>query len=529
MLATTDTATVPWESPDGVTSQKLTATLLGFLDTATTSMGRATHYNTREEQQKAELAAHQELLLLDRDLYACLLMLPGVLDRASQVGVKNLLGTRAGPDRKLLSPTQERMVVNRLVQNLPPQRTLKMFDAFRVGAEGLPKANNARTRKIVLETILTSGSLELWAVKYRKKTRRALTHVWGERRTGIIRAIVARDGRTWTSREGAFLRKNVLRYVPKATPKKERDVLQCVAFILGVKEKGSLPLLKAFEAAKLKLADGKRLPPEVLEGIRGTYHKDTAKEEILKLTAKTMTATQKVQVQKRAKAAGVKVEFDPSRADALKLYIYAFENGVTSEIEVALQDKAQKAAASFPFRFQRIGILVDASRSMMGHITQPLRPMAGALATRDMLIHTADSTTVVYAGGALPPSGEHTSLVAPEGATSLAGGFATLLQDAPDAVFVISDGYENAPAGRFAETVEGARKLGINVPIYHLNPVFAAEAKGVRSLGGTGVHTLPINDPVALGTSLIRGYLESDPVTGVRLLLGMALPQLGGS
>ena len=65
--------------------------LTAFLDVATTSHGRATHYNTRAEQQAAEMSAHDRLLELDRSVYAAFLTLPGLSDRSVQVGTRNAL------------------------------------------------------------------------------------------------------------------------------------------------------------------------------------------------------------------------------------------------------------------------------------------------------------------------------------------------------------------------------------------------------------------------------------------------------
>ena len=53
-------------------------------------------------------------------------------------------------------------------------------------------------------------------------------------------------------------------------------------------------------------------------------------------------------------------------------------------------------------------------------------------------------------------------------------------------VFVLTDGYENAPAGRFAEVVRAVRQMGVETPIHQFSPVFAAEARGIRSLCGDG-------------------------------------------
>ena len=85
-----------WEPKGRLTPKKAGETVCAFLDTATTSFGRATHYNTRQEQQAAELTAHDALLTMDRDVYAVLMGLPGVTDRARQIGLKKLLSSKRG-------------------------------------------------------------------------------------------------------------------------------------------------------------------------------------------------------------------------------------------------------------------------------------------------------------------------------------------------------------------------------------------------------------------------------------------------
>ena len=392
---------------------------------------------------------------------------------------------------------------------------LKLIDALRIGNQelGLRKANNSRTRKLILRTLLSSPRIQLWAVKYRTKMQRALTHAWGQRMTSIIRSILSKGPTVRSAKENSILEKNIARYAEENL----RVALESVGFVLGIRDRLSLPLFKAFVDAKKDLKKGKALPPEVLEGIRSIYHKDVAKEKIIELTKDTMSKGQKLTVQKRAKAAGVKVSMDPKDYDPVRLYIYAFEQGMTSEIRAALDAKAEEAAKRFPAVYGSVGILIDASASMFGDKTQALRPMASALALRDMLQRTGDSNHVVYAGGSFD------DMVRPAGDTSLADGLVDLLETAPDTIFVISDGYENTPAGRFAEVVDQVREIGINTPIYHLNPVFAAEAQGVRELSTGKIPTLPVKDPTGLGTTFVRGMIEADPVRGINTLVKMAL------
>lgn len=510
VMVTTLRAPLAWVPNSDVTA--LAAAALRFLDTASTAFGRATAYNDRQEAQDAELAVHDALLSADRRLYALLLTLPGVTDRARQVGVKNLLGVRGDVDLET-----ERAVLAELVAELPPQRVFKLFVALRAGDEkaGIHRANNARTRKLILRVILGSPKLELWAVKYRTKMAESLTHAWGVRTTSILRAILTRASSEWTSKELTIVRKAIDRFAHDV-----EKARACVAFVLRAPVRPTLRLLAAYESAKTDLALGKRLPLEVLEGIRSTFHKDVPSASLLALTKDTLTTAQRMSVQRRAATADVDVQMDPTAYDAVRLYLYAFEMGMTREILEALMAKAKRAAATLRLGYARIGVLLDASGSMAGSREQPLRPMATALAIRDVLAHAADAT-IVRAGGDADGV-----LVRPSGSTSLAEGLVELIAAKVDAVFIVSDGYENRPAGRFAEVVTAIRNMGIATPIFHLNPVFAAEVAGTRSLA-SAVPTLPVRAPEALGLAFIRGLLEAEPRRGLDALVGLALPLLG--
>jgi hypothetical protein len=63
------------------------------------------------------------------------------------------------------------------------------------------------------------------------------------------------------------------------------------------------------------------------------------------------------------------------------------------------------------------------------------------------------------------------------------------------------------------------RKIGVEIPIYHLNPVPAAETGSVRQLAPNLVPTMPVQNPNAFGAALLREALEQDPLAGVRALL----------
>jgi hypothetical protein len=518
-----------WEPPARIGNEAIKTVVCGFLDTVTTSFGRATHYNSREEQQKAELSSHSNMLKFDRSLYTVFLTLPGVTTRSSQIGVKTLLGTPRTKEDGFLNADLERKAIEWLVSNTLPQRVLKMFQAFCIGDEslGIRKANNARTRKLILRTILNAPNLELWSVKYRKKVKAALTHAWGERRTSIIKAILAKPIAAWNLKEEKIIATNIVKhaaYLESSIPENLFHTYEYISFILGnAHPLGLRPrsaLISSFFKARNALFNGKCLPPEVLEGIRSTYHQNAPKETVIELTSKSMTKTQRLQVQKRADSAGIKVDMDPRDYDPIQLYIYAFENGMTEEIETVLQNKAYNAACNFPAKYNKIGILVDTSKSMEGDETQKLRLQAAVLAMRDVLQQTASTATTWYCGdsGAVLPR--------PRGATALAVTLLKALSEKPDAVFILSDGYENSPAGRTHEVIGKLRQIKNTTPIYHINPVYAAEVGSVKELAPGLVPTLPVNDPKALGTAFVRGLLEVEPIKGINALLSIALPQL---
>lgn len=484
-----------------------------FLDTAATATARATFYNTRSEQEAAVESVHRELFEMDRGVYAVSLMLPGLTDFSRQIGTVRLLRS-AQSSTGLLSAEQEATVVRGLMRALPPQRMLKMFGMLRAD-----RVNNARTRRLILSTILTADNLEFWSVKYRRKLATALIHAWGRRTASIVRAVLAKPAEDRTDKERRIVQRHVGRFIDSDLVDR---VEQCVRFILGDEEGVTLRRLAAYRDAKCDLASGRSLPFETLEGLRSRFHPDKSSAEVLELTKSQLTSGQKIGLQRKAKEADVEVEFDPASYDAVRLYVYAYEMGLSEAIRAELARKARSTAARLPVRFQHAGILLDVSASMMGHDTQAMRPISVALALRDVLAETAERSTIVTSDGRVAPTAE---LIEPAGDTSLAAGLIALLKREPDVVFVLTDGYENAPAGRFAEVIRAVRQMGVETPIHQFSPVFAAETRGIRSLSDA-VPGLPVSKPEAIGLGLLKALFEADLDRGVAALMGMVAPAI---
>ncbi|MEZ0368250.1 MAG: VWA domain-containing protein [Candidatus Sericytochromatia bacterium] len=490
-------------------SQELASAVRGFLDVLATATARASFYNSQSEQIAATRAVHSRLLGLDRALYALLLGLDGSTDFNRQLGIELLLQgpLLQGPGGGQLSPVQEDRLLDWLLAQLPPQRVLKLFVQLRQARLG-----GARARRLMLRWLLQPEKLELWAVRYRRKLRLVLEHALGKRNSGVLRSILSKEARS--AKENRLLRAAIGRRLPEA----QRDrVYECLGFILGLEQQLSLPKLMAYHQAKSDLTAGRRLPLETLEGLRSVYHKAVPSARVLEICRETLTDGQKIGLQRRAAAAGVAVGFDPLRYSPLKLYLYAFEQGLGAEVAAALRQKA--AEVRLPLALGHLGLLLDASASMWGDASQRLRPMASALALRDLLCAAAQQSTVICAGGQALDG-----MIFPEGATALAEGLLQLVQAGAELIVILSDGYENSPAGRVAEVMHGLRQIGIQTPVLQISPVLAAESQGVRALAPGLIDCLPVAEPAALGLGLIRLLLAKDPVQALNGLLGL-LPQ----
>ena len=225
-----------------------------FLDTAATATARATFYNTRAEQETAMRQIHQELMALDRGVYLAALLLPGLTDFSRQLGTVLLLSTPPATDGRPTSH-EESALIGRLIDRLPPQRMLKLFGMLR-----REKITNARTRRLILSTLVGSKSLEFWAVKYRRKLETALIHAWGRRTASILRAVLARPVAERSPKERQIVQRQLGQFVSDDMPRAE----ECVRFILGDTRELTLNRLLAYTAARSDLESGRTLPFETL-------------------------------------------------------------------------------------------------------------------------------------------------------------------------------------------------------------------------------------------------------------------------
>jgi hypothetical protein len=390
--------------------------------------------------------------------------------------------------------------------------------------------NNSRTRKLILRFILNSPKLEFWSTKYRAKISNALKHAWGERMYGILHTILDKDGRKWTKKDKDIVQDNIIRYAfPQRKPNKQEEtyLLDIIRFLLHIENTNmSGKYIKSYIQAKENIQKGNLLTRQTLEGIRSIYHPDIPKEKVLEITSKVASSGEKMRMQKKSKEAkekgfSVDTEFDPNAIDSVKLYIYGYEMGFTEEIKETLDKKAKKAADQVSMSFSKLGIIVDCSRSQFGNMEQKLRPMAITLATRDMLKHLSEKEAeIVYISG----KGSEFNPT-PYGETSIAKSLVEVLKKNVDSVFILTDGYENSPAGMTNKVVKSLRNMGDDTPIYQITPTMSADSQGVRKLSDY-ISTMSISKPEGIALSIMKSAFEIDVEKAVAGLKNMTLAKL---
>src|SRR5262249_14348723 len=132
-------------------------------------------------------------------------------------------------------------------------------------------------------------------------------------------------------------------------------------------------------------------------------------------------------------------------------------------------------------------------------------PAALGLALTALLRDRVRDVRLYQVGGDRPLNGS--AFARPQGATDLATAVLAAALDRPSAVLVFTDGYENARQGDTAAVVEGLRRLGHDVPVYQVVPLFAATEDLTRRQLGPAIPLVPVGNEQAIGELLARVFL----------------------
>lgn len=179
-----------------------------------------------------------------------------------------------------------------------------------------------------------------------------------------------------------------------------------------------------------------------------------------------------------------------------------------AELTRALRTAARRAAGPYTGTWGRVAAVLDDSYSSSGSGEKRRRPLATALSCHFLLdaLAAPGSYTPLWTSGCVDPL-----LVRPYGPTPLGTRIIDALDQAPDRLVIVSDGWDNAPPGLAGEVLRVWRtrldREGRTSAV-HLNPVYDADGFDVRRLAPS-VPTAGIRDaedlPAAGGDRAVRG------------------------
>lgn len=509
-----------------VLTQKMLAnvrqSLVDGLTIASGSKSSATYYHSNDEQLKAIQGQIKNLYKLSKELPLIIASQKGATGKfVSEVLLNEFQQTLKGGACNIVNP------IDWYDNGLSDKAVLCALN--NLGESGLPyvlrlfvslknaKVNNERSRKIALGFIWGQDNLEFYAMKYRNKIAEILKHVYGQKKTSILLSIahkqVITNGLFDSDKELTIANESILKYF-------NGDSLKAFKLLLFLFKKDAgvgydeFRLLSEYQKAKVDITGIKNVPEEVLLGLISSvkhpqYHimwsTDEQKKATMALIRKNVQVTsvnQQVRQTKSTAKLGVEKTVDLDKAtDFLALYKTGYENGWTPELKVAIDKLAEKKSIQ-GFYYRNIGIIVDDSVSMTGDKSESKNtPKAIADFTAKVLGKSVDIATYVRTDGEI---------------TDLASSFVKLLKQENtakpyDAIFILTDGYENAYDGLTNEVISiWKSETGRNIPMFQISPITSAEmGANVRKLG-EGVVTMAINNPVALQPQINARLLEID-------------------
>lgn len=511
-----------------LTSNMLNATRQAIIDglvVAGGSKSSATYYHSSEEQLKAIRNQVNGLYSISKELPLIIANQKGVTGRfISEVLFNEFRNTSTGGANNVINPMVWHdeglgdVMVSYALYNLHTENgipyVLRFFSELKE-----KRINNNRTKRYILNFIWSQSNLEFYALKYRSKIADVLKHAYGLKRTSILLSIAKKfstmKNYISTEKEYGILNVSLKRYFDGDIEKAMKLLLFIFKEDVGVEYSSDMfPLISEYQTAKTNISGVSIVPEEVLIGLisdvkHPQYHlmwstKEQRKntKKLIRDAVKVTSVNQQVRQTKSTEKLGVERNVDLSKAtDFLALYKTGYENGFTDEINNAIDDLASRKAIS-GFMYQNIGIILDDSNSMIGHSVESKNtPRAIADFTAKVLQKSANDSVLIKTGTM------HTDLGTP---------FVILIEsenvnDKYDAIFVLTDGYENGYDGMFDEMVGIYRKeTNSSIPIFQISPITGAEMGGnVRSIG-TNLITMAINRPEAMITQMNARMLEID-------------------
>lgn len=404
-------------------------------------------------------SAHDTLLENNRSLYAALLNLPGLSDFDAMQIITRLLAITSTQDSVIT--LAEKQLEDRLIAEKLPYLSIK---TVLEGFQQLVKlgVNNQRTASRIKRYILASPDVELWAVSYRKTLATLLRHAMGKQ---VAQTCVHFLLRTHpTEHETSYLNQHIFKYDGDNNMQLVKEVFLFVfkaltyfkqdnPFIKIATQKPSAEhkLLTAYFEARENIEAGSVLPYKTLRGIAAIYHPKLDSKQIKRLARKSKV--------KRNVIDGETPTDNTLVGQIRQFYLTGDDSKIVQ--------KAIVEANRLPQWNAHIALILDLSHSMTGTGTRAYNSTAIAIAIREVLTHKTDKLTVLTIG-----STENTRYPTPNGATNLANALLTAFEQAPDAILVVTDGYENMEKGDTKAILSATKAMGLDIPVLHILPAF---------------------------------------------------------
>jgi hypothetical protein len=430
--------------------------LVSFIGAALSCTGQGEFYGDAKGQAVSIGFFHEYVLGNYRRMYAhCLAV--GINDYNRARIIVNLLTSAVQIPAS--ARNEEGRLIAASLRELPPPRVYRIFEEL---VER--RVNNRRTRKIVAQYLADRTEPELHTLKYRRRLAKIAAHF--------------------------HLR------LP--------DEQSAVLFRLE-RRRFETPLFETFRRAHYEQRAIYELPYTVAEGLAARHGID--REVFLRGIEPHLTKLERLRLQSHARALGVDraIERDLSRHDLTRLAIYFLSLDRREreqrfvELDTAMREAARRIVGRSNVRLGRVALVADNSYSASGSRDKSQRPLALALATHYLLREAATRPSTHW----VTPVSSMIELRA-TGHTDLATPILAALDEGPELLVVLSDGYDNDPPGGAAEILRVFRERldpEHHVGLLHLSPVYDADTIALRGLHPT-VPTLGIRDAENIPTLL---------------------------
>lgn len=361
------------------------------------------------------------------------------------------------------------------------------------------RVNGRRARQVGLRALLGHERFAELASCHRQRTVEILKHLLGERTWATVCRRLADNA----GADDPFLRRNILRFAIHAEPTHE-----VLLFLAGIGVESSAPKkqpwivipwlsksesprewtlspLRRSVAARKSLEAGRGMPLQTLSGIRGTFHPQVAPQ-----TARELAAP-RVRVERRD--GRLTIEFKEEFAKPASDRSFA---------DVVGNDRTDASAVS-------IAVVLDLSASAGSSGERTNHPAALGLALLGELQRLVGDLDLFQVGGTSTLDAD--VLPRPTGATDLATAVLSAAETSPDAILIITDGYENRRQGDTSQVVEGLRRLGVASDVAQVVPLFAAGEDLSRRRLGSNIPLVAVEHESSAGELTARAVLAREP------------------